>query len=149
MLLATGLGAGLAPVSPGTIGALWGLPLAWAIGQLPSPWIRLATIMLTGVASVPICTAAARRMGGLKDPGAIVLDEITSLPITFLLVPLEGWTVAAVGFALHRAFDIAKPPPARQLEALPEGWGIMADDWMAAAYSCLTLYLLRYAGSFG
>jgi phosphatidylglycerophosphatase A len=149
VLLATGLGAGLSPVAPGTVGALWGLPLAWALGHIPGFGLRAMAIGALGVLGVPICTAAARRLGGDKDPGAIVLDEITSLPITFLLVPLDNWWIALAGFGLHRLFDILKPPPARQLEGLPEGLGIMADDWMAAVYSCLALYLLRYAGAGG
>lgn len=149
LFLATGAGAGLSPIAPGTLGALWGLPLAWALGQIPSAALRIAAIVALGALSVPICTAAARRLRQGKDPGAIVLDEISSLPVTFLLAPLDGWGTALAGFGLHRLFDILKPPPARRLEALPEGLGIVADDWMAAVYACLTLYLLRYAGAFG
>jgi phosphatidylglycerophosphatase A len=51
-----------------------------------------------------------------------------------------------VGFALHRFFDIAKVPPARQLERLPEGLGIMADDWAAGVYSSLTLHAILWTG---
>ena len=43
------------------------------------------------------------------------------------------------GFLLHRLFDITKPPPARQLERLPDGLGVMADDVMASVYACLAL----------
>jgi phosphatidylglycerophosphatase A len=31
--------------------------------------------------------------------------------------------------------DIVKPFPARRLEDLPGGWGIMADDLMAGVYA--------------
>jgi phosphatidylglycerophosphatase A len=85
-------------------------------------------------------------LGNVKDPGCIVLDEIASLPITFFLVPMNSWIVVAAGFALHRLFDISKPPPARQLERLPEGLGIMADDWAAGVYSNLVLHALIYFG---
>ncbi len=51
-----------------------------------------------------------------------------------------------VGFALHRLFDISKVPPARQLEQLPEGLGIMADDWAAGVYSCLALHAILLTG---
>jgi phosphatidylglycerophosphatase A len=68
-----------------------------------------------------------------------VWDEIASVPVVFLLAPLTNWQVAAAGFVLHRIFDISKPPPARQLEQLPEGLGIMADDLMAAVYAGIAL----------
>jgi phosphatidylglycerophosphatase A len=53
----------------------------------------------------------------------------------FLFAPLTNWRIAAAGFVLHRLMDILKPPPARQLERLPEGLGVMADDWMASVYA--------------
>jgi phosphatidylglycerophosphatase A len=140
--LATGFGVGFAPVAPGTFGALWGLPLAWAISQI-GDWraeaLLIGTICLVGV---PICTAAARALGGAKDPGAIVLDEIASVPITFFMVPIDSPWIVVVGFALHRLFDVTKPPPIRRLERLPDGLGIMADDWLAGVYSCAVLHLL-------
>lgn len=138
--LATGLGAGFVPWAPGTVGALWGLPLAWAIQYLDSPWLQVLAIVALCGAGVPVCTAAARRLGGAKDPGAIVLDEIASLPITFFLVPIDSVAVLVAGFVLHRVFDITKPPPARRLERLPAGLGIMADDWIAGLYSNLVLH---------
>ena len=54
--------------------------------------------------------------------------------------------MAVAGFLLHRLMDIAKPPPVRQLERLPMGWGIMADDWMAAAYAAVALWCLVALG---
>ena len=67
-------------------------------------------------------TAAGRALGGKKDNQAIVWDEIVTVPVVFLLVPLTNWKIALAGFVLHRLFDITKPPPARQLERLPEAW---------------------------
>ena len=150
-LLATGLGVGFFPFAPGTFGALWGVLLAWGLRQLVilaklvPPCADLtegAAIVAICLAGIPICTIAARRLGGLKDPGSIVLDEIASLPITFFMVPLANGKVVAAGFVLHRLFDITKPPPARQLERLPEGLGIMADDWAAAVYANVSLRAL-------
>ena len=54
---------------------------------------------------------------------------------------MASWPVALAGFLLHRLFDITKPPPARQLESLPTGLGIMADDWAAGIYANLSLRL--------
>ena len=149
VILATGFWFGRSPVMPGTVGAIWGLPLAWAISLLPNAWIQGVIVAVICALGVPICTIAARHLGGKKDPQQIVLDEIASLPITFFLVPhsmfVNPW-VMLVGFVLHRIFDITKPPPARQLERLPTGLGIMADDWAAGVYSCLVLHAILWAG---
>ena len=147
--LATGGWIGLAPWAPGTFGSLWGVVLAWSIAQIPSLWIQVAVIVAVCGVGVPLCTAAARRMGGKKDPGSIVWDEIAAVPITFFLVPVQAmsslWVLAA-GFLLFRVMDIAKPPPARQIEQLPDGLGVMADDWIAGVYSCLVLHGLLWWG---
>jgi len=148
--LATGLGVGLAvPFAPGTFGTLWGIPLAFAIQCLPTWYAQVLAIAVLFVLGIPLCTRAARELG-MKDPGPVVWDEIVTLPITFFLVPLYsysiGWLLGVVGlgFALHRLFDITKIPPARQLERLPTGLGIMADDLAAGIWSCLALHGLLW-----
>ncbi len=141
--LATGAWIGFSPVAPGTVGALWGLPLAWGLSLLPWP-AQLAIVAVLFLIGVPLCTSAARELG-VKDPGSIVWDEIVSMGIVFLFVPITPLTLA-LGFALHRLFDIAKPPPVRQLERLPDGLGIMADDLMAGAYACGVLHVLLRLG---
>ena len=147
--LATGMGVGFIPIAPGTFGTLCGLPLAWATGWLgQQTWVALEVLLIVVVClvGIPICSRATRALGGEKDPGAIVLDEIASLPITFFLVEMNSVAVILAGFALHRLFDITKPPPARQLERLPDGLGVMADDWAAGVYSCLALHGLLWFG---
>jgi phosphatidylglycerophosphatase A len=142
--LATGFGTGKLPVASGTVGAaIWGLPLAWWIGDLRLAYQLLVIVLLCAI-GVPICTAAARALGDKKDPGAIVWDEMASVPITFLLVPMSHVMTIAVGFALNRLFDIAKPYPIRRLERLPNGLGVMADDWVAGVYSCLVIHCLLW-----
>ena len=142
---ATGFGVGFFPFAPGTVGALWGLPLAWGLQRLPVG-AQIAGIVALCLVGIPLCTAAARHLGR-KDPGSIVIDEIVSLPIAFFpLIDVANWKIALSGFVLHRLFDISKPPPARQLERLPEGFGIMADDWAAAVYANLALRLVIWLG---
>jgi len=144
--LATGLGIGLLAPAPGTVGtALWGLPYAWAIGQLPGLNWQILAIGIGVAIGIPLTTAANRALGVEKDHQSIVWDEIASMPIVFLLVPMSNWRIAAAGFVLHRVFDISKPPPARQLESLSEGWGVMADDLMAAVYAGIVLAALAWA----
>ena len=153
--LATGLGVGLITPAPGTVGGLWGIPLTLVILQLPSLWMQISVIVVICAAGIPICTRAAHDLGAKKDPGAICLDEIASVPIVFLFLPIEGstseptgslWPIIVTGYALHRFFDILKPPPTRQLEQLPAGLGVMADDWMAGIYACLVLNALIGVG---
>lgn len=141
--LATGFWAGFSPAAPGTVGALWGLPLAWALAWLPLAG-QVAVLAVLFAVGIPLCTAAARQLG-LKDPGCIVWDEIVSLGATFLAVPISPLTLAA-GFLLHRLFDISKPPPIRRLERLPDGLGIMVDDLVAGLYANLALQTLLWAG---
>lgn len=145
VFLATGFGICRISPAPGTVGtALFGLPFAWAVGELPGFGWQLLAITIAALVGIPMTTAANRALGAAKDHQAIVWDEIASMPVVFLFVPLTGWRVALVGFALHRFFDILKPPPARQLERLPEGIGIMADDLMAAVYASTTLLLVNW-----
>jgi phosphatidylglycerophosphatase A len=138
--LATGFGVGLVAPAPGTFGAaIWGLPLAWAIGQLRGICWQVVAIITVNLVGIPLATVAGKVLGGKKDNQAIIWDEIATTPIVFLLVPLTNWKVAVAGFVAHRLFDITKPPPARQLEQLPEGLGVMADDWIAGIYACLLM----------
>jgi phosphatidylglycerophosphatase A len=147
--LATGLGVGFLRPAPGTLGAVWGVPLWLAIGQLPSLAWQVAAIALLVAVGVPICTRAARALAAsnptadAKDPPSIVWDELATVPIVYACAPLAcdcaTWLVA--GFALHRLMDITKLWPCRQLERLPEGLGIMADDVMAALYAGGAYYL--------
>jgi len=148
--LATGLGVGLWAPAPGTAGAAIGSLVAWGIGYLSSFGWQVAAIVGLNLVGIPLATAAGKALGGKKDDQAIIWDEIMSMPIVFLFVPLAGWKIAVAGFALHRLFDITKPPPARQLEHLPDGLGVMADDWVAAVYAGIALYavvwLARWSG---
>jgi phosphatidylglycerophosphatase A len=120
------------------------LPLATAIGLLPGVGWQIAAIAAAILLGVPITTWANRALGVAKDNQAIIWDEVATLPIVFLWVPITNLKVALIGFGLHRLMDITKPPPARQLERLPEGWGIMADDLMAAIYACAAMTFLGW-----
>ena len=76
----------------------------------------------------------------------VVIDELVGQWIAFLpFAALSLWGYV-LGFVLFRVFDIAKPFPCRRLERLPAGWGIMADDWAAAAWAAALLALARSLG---
>jgi phosphatidylglycerophosphatase A len=141
--IATGFGLGLSPVMPGTVGTLWGIPLAWAVVQLPSIWMQSAVCLLLTVLAIPVCAAAEKQLGKGKDPGCIVADEYLTLPIVYLGLPFTPWVILS-GFVLHRVFDITKPPPIRQLQSIKGGTGIVIDDFLAALIALGCNHLLFY-----
>jgi phosphatidylglycerophosphatase A len=135
--VATFAGAGYSPIVPGTAGTLASMPLvvlcaAW----LPLPAYALVTLAVSGI-GVWAADRAARALR-LKDPGPVVIDETAGLFVTLAGVPVT-WVSAVLAFFLFRAMDVLKPPPARQAEALPGGWGIMVDDLFAGVYANLLL----------
>jgi phosphatidylglycerophosphatase A len=142
MRLATGFGLGYAPVASGTFGALLGLPLAVACAWLPlGP--RIAAAALLALLAVPVCDAAEKRFGR-KDDGRIVADEYLTFPICTLALPLaalaeRSWWQAAlmlgIAFGISRVCDIVKPWPARRLQRVRGGLGVVIDDVFASLYA--------------
>jgi len=136
--LASGLGAGLVPVIPGTFGTLIGVVLFWLLAHL-RPAAYAAIVAVFAIAGVIICGQAARDFG-VQDPGFIVWDEITGFLVAMFLVP-RRWRWIAAGFVLFRVFDIWKPFPANVAEeGLGGGLGIMADDFIAGLYTLAGLH---------
>ena len=135
-VVATGLGSGYAPLAPGTAGSLVGLALFWPLHRLPLAG-QAATTALVFVLGVAAAGHVARRLG-VEDPGLVVADEVVGMWVSLLGMPLTVVTALA-GFVLFRVFDVFKPYPARDLERLPGGWGIMCDDVMAGVYANLLL----------
>lgn len=143
--IALGFGAGLAPVAPGTFGTLVALPIAAALWTWGSDAGFLAAIGFLFAVGVWASAVTGRDLGA-PDHGSIVWDEV----VAFLLVLyFVGSDDVRVGFAflLFRMFDIVKPPPIRQLDAaLKNGFGVMADDILAAGYTLLVLALWQRVG---
>ena len=138
-LVATGLGSGYAPIAPGTAGSALGLVLFWPLSRL-GLGLQLAALVVVTVVGVAAADAVARRVGK-KDPGIVVVDEIAGMWVSLLLLPLTPAT-AVLAFLLFRVMDILKPFPARDLERLPGGIGIMADDLAAGLYANLLVRLV-------
>jgi phosphatidylglycerophosphatase A len=138
LALATALGAGYVPIAPGTWGSAVGLLLWFALPS--SVWIQALAIVAVVVAGV-WSGGVAERHFGRTDPGQVVIDEVAGMLVTLFLNPV-GWLGAAGGFLLFRAADIVKPFPARRLERLPGGFGIIADDVMAGIYANLALRVI-------
>ena len=145
-LLSTWFYAGYSPVAPGTAGSLAAAVIGFVLHRYLalSPW-HLA--ILAAVLFYPAVWAATltAREAKLKDPQFVVVDEVIGQWLALAGAATLNWQAFLAAFALFRLFDIWKPFPVRQLEALPGGWGINADDAMAGVYAAL---VLRLAGWF-
>lgn len=136
--LATGLGSGLAPKAPGTVGSIAALPLCVLASGL-SPIYGLLLILLVSVLGIYVSHVTSHDLG-VPDHGGIVIDEWAGMLITFWLVPLSG-PVLLLGFMLFRVLDIFKPWPIRWFdENLHGGLGIMLDDLVAGVLACALLH---------
>jgi phosphatidylglycerophosphatase A len=158
-------GVGYLPLAPGTWGSLLavGLYLLLRNGTVvlvsrifheqfsfydPREFfvaVELAVIVIVSLVGTWAATQAEQLFGG-KDPGKVVVDEVAGQLIALLPVPLMvgsrwGWWIL-VAFLLFRFFDIIKPYPARRLESLESGLGIMADDIVAGLYAAVVTAVL-------
>jgi phosphatidylglycerophosphatase A len=136
---ATGFYSGYSPVASGTAGSAVGL-LAYAIPAFQSPAVLGAAAAGGLFVGVYVSGIMERAFG--VDPSIVVIDEIVGMWISLLFLP-PTVASALAAFLFFRAFDIIKPPPARQLERLRGGWGIMLDDAAAGVYANAAVQLLR------
>ena len=149
-LIAFGLGTGLSPVAPGTMGTLLAVPLAAVLLMLP--WeAYLAIVAVFSIFGCWVCGQSTRLLE-IDDYGGIVFDEVVGYLLTCvaLLPALNGpewglWIELAAAFVLFRIMDVAKPWPIRWLdEHLHGGIGIMADDLLAGIGAGALLWGISY-----
>jgi len=160
--VAQGFGVGRIPFGPGTFGSMVGVLWFAILLSFGNAWL-LAAGSIAGIAlSVWLC-GVGERILKQKDPGSVVLDEIAAMPVCFLawIVILlrktgsfprfedffggQNWLWGLGVFVAFRFFDVTKPWPVRQSQALASGWGITIDDVLAAFYVNLVV-LLVYGG---
>jgi phosphatidylglycerophosphatase A len=149
--IAQGFGIGRIPVAPGTFGSLVGI-LWFGLLLVPANlWIFIAGTIVGFAVSVWLC-GEAEKILKQKDPGSVVLDEITAMPVCFLgwigmslwktdsmprldeILNARTWPAVLGVFVAFRFFDVLKPWPVRQSQSLPGGWGVTVDDFLAAIY---------------
>jgi phosphatidylglycerophosphatase A len=141
--IATWFGCGFFPVAPGTVGSLAALAIAYPLA-VAAHW-RPFYFAFLALAALPVgiwSAGVTARERQIKDPGIVVVDEVLGQWITLAGASSLNWKSWLAAFFLFRLFDIWKPPPVRQLEALPSGVGIVADDVMAGVYGALVLFLM-------
>ena len=157
LFIAQGFGIGRIPFAPGTFGTVLGMVWFVLLVLTGKLWLFIAGVIASIALSVWLC-GEAEKILQQHDPPSVVLDEIIAIPICFLpwvvsawqhlgaMPPVETffsaktWWISAVLFALFRVFDILKPPPIRQSQRLPGGWGVTVDDALAAV--CVALLSL-------
>ena len=135
---------GYAPIAPGTFGSAAGLALFFLLRLTGLPWIEPVTIVALFAMGSWAGNIAERYFGGI-DPGPVVIDEVLGMLVTLMFVPVS-WAGAIAGFLIFRVLDVVKPWPARQMESLHGGIGVMADDAMAAVYGNMLMWLAVWYG---
>lgn len=150
LFVAQGFGAGRIPKAPGTFGTVVGLAWFALLNATGHAWLFAVGTALGVGLSVWLSERASRILGD-PDPGSVVLDEIAAFPLCFALPVVwvawkndgglavfgqfyQQWPYWLWTFVAFRVFDIWKPWPVRQSQSLPGGWGITADDLLAAGY---------------
>ena len=137
---------GLRLPAPGTWGSLAGIFYSLVFFRRLGWEQTLVWTVIMSVIAVYLTGDAARRMGK-TDPGEVILDEFVVMPLVFLgwhagyIVRLPEWAALLAGFGLFRFFDILKPLGISKLQRWPGGWGIVADDFVAALVACGALHL--------
>jgi phosphatidylglycerophosphatase A len=152
--IATGLGAGSAPVAPGTFGAAEGVVLFLILNSIINNTLALApfgSLVLFTVINIALYVigvwAAGRAIDVTEtnDPSVVVIDEVSGQLIALTpLILAPSLAGIFVSFALFRFFDIFKPYPIRKLERLSSGHGVMADDALAGIYAAVLTWLGMY-----
>jgi phosphatidylglycerophosphatase A len=151
-------GVGYLPLAPGTWGSLVGIGIYLLVrGTLMKLFFgvaaqynfnllhiyygviafELVAVLMIALAGIWAATRT-EKLSGRKDPGKVVIDEVVGQFIALIPVPFvlgTAWWAAILAFFVFRAFDIVKPYPARRLESLESGLGIMADDVVAGVYA--------------
>ena len=138
MVFSTWFGIGLLPLAPGTFGSLAAIPLILLTEGLALPGRILILALLTGTAlwSADRC----RKLLSDNDPSMVIIDEMAGFYLAMLLLPMS-WLNLAAAFAAFRFFDILKPFPIKQVEAIGGGIGIVFDDLLAGLYAYLATWL--------
>ncbi|MCX8671502.1 phosphatidylglycerophosphatase A [Gilliamella sp. B2865] len=141
--LAVGLGSGLSPIMPGTMGSLMAIPL-WLLFLGLQPTLYWVFILVTFVFGCYLCQKTSDDTH-THDSGHIVWDEFVGMWITLYFIPQFSILWVTIAFVAFRLFDMAKPWPIRWFDKrVPGGFGIMVDDVIAAIFSSLSVYVLTF-----
>ena len=140
-LLAVGLGSGMSPIMPGTMGSAMAIPL-WLLFDGLQPYLYWVLIVVAFIFGCFLCQKTSDDTH-THDSGHIVWDEFVGMWITLFFIPQISVLWIAMAFFAFRVFDMAKPWPIRWFDKrVPGGFGIMVDDVIAAIFSSVTVYVI-------
>ncbi|MBI4870073.1 MAG: phosphatidylglycerophosphatase A [Candidatus Riflebacteria bacterium] len=144
-MLASGLYTGYVPIAPGTCGSVLAVVIWYYFNRLPiNPLAKLGVLAAMALVAVGVATLA-ERVYNKGDADTIVIDEMVGFFIAAsFLTPntyQNEWRLVLLVFVLFRILDIVKPFPLKQLEQLPSGWGVVADDVAAGIITLLVVGL--------
>ena len=139
-----GFGSGMSPFAPGTVGTLVGFPVYWLLEKWGlQPEAYLAFIFFMFVVGIWFCEKTGSALG-VADHNGIVWDEIVAFLLILHFTP-QQWEWFVLAFFVFRVFDVWKPFPIRHFDStIKNGFGVMLDDLLAAAYSIAVIQILNY-----
>jgi phosphatidylglycerophosphatase A len=139
-LLGSGFYTGYIPIASGTFGTLAAL-FIYLIPGFENPYIIIPALIIFFIYGVYVGNKFEKVYG--KDPSECTIDEVVGTWISYLLLP-KTVGIIIITFFLWRALDIFKPYPARKLENLNGGLGIMIDDVVSGFYTLIIMHLVVY-----
>lgn len=139
-LIGSGFYTGYFPIASGTFGSMVAFIIYWIPG-FEAWYIILPSIIFVVFYGIKLGDKFEAIYG--KDPAECTIDEVAGMWISLFLLP-KTIVISIIAFFLWRIFDIIKPPPARNLEKIKGGVGIMLDDVASAFYVLGIMHLLAY-----
>jgi phosphatidylglycerophosphatase A len=139
-LFASGLYTGYIPAASGTFGSMIAL-IIYLIPGFESPNILIFVILIIFGLGIKASSIMEKRYG--HDPAEVTIDEIVGMWIALLFLPKTIFVVIGA-FIAFRIFDIIKPFPAREADAMHGGIGIMLDDVIAGIYANLLMQFVLF-----
>ncbi|GAB6281740.1 MAG: phosphatidylglycerophosphatase A [Ignavibacterium sp.] len=136
--LGSGLFTGYFPFASGTVASIVAT-LIYFIPGFEKIYILIPLIIFLIIISIPIGNRFEREYG--KDPSFFTLDEFIGTWISYLFLP-KNFLLIIITFLLWRILDILKPFPARKLENLNGGLGIVIDDIISGIYTCILMNIV-------
>ena len=138
--IGSGFYTGYFPIASGTVGSLAAIVI-YLIPGFENLLIIIPATLIFMVYGIFVGTKFENQYG--KDPSECTVDEIVGTWISLIALPKTLWIIVAA-FFLWRILDIIKPPPARNLERLKGGLGIMIDDVISGLYTLIIMHLVVY-----
>jgi phosphatidylglycerophosphatase A len=137
-LLGSGFYTGYIPIASGTFASAAALVI-YFIPNFEKVYIIIPSIIFFTVIGIFIGNKFEQVYG--KDPSECTIDEVIGMWISLLFLPKNIY-ISIGCFLLWRILDIIKPYPARNMEKLKGGFGIIVDDVVSGIYSCLLMNII-------